>query len=85
MKHKLEHSLKANVTDDSGATEVCILINGIPHIKFTKEHYRGLQAWYISKVDFKIEIYLTDGVIIKAEYNSLQKWESVLKLINQQV
>lgn len=84
IEHKLEHSLKAKITDNSGATDVCILINDIPHLKFIKEKYLGLQAWYVSSVDFKIEIYLK-GTVIKVEYNSLEKWETVLKIINKQV
>lgn len=84
MKSKFEHSKAANITDDSGATEVCILINGIPHLKFSKKKYIGLLSWYESKVDFKIEIYL-DGVTILTEYNSLEKWKQVLDIINQQV
>lgn len=84
MKHKLEHSVKANVTDESGATEVCINISGIPHIKFLKKKYLGVLSWYESKVDFRIEIYLK-GVTIKTEYNSLEKWEAVLNIINSQV
>jgi len=84
MKHKLTHSPKANVTDDSGATSVCILINGIPHLKFLKSKYLGVLSWYESNVDFRIEIYLK-GQIIKTEYNSLEKWEAVLNILNAQV
>lgn len=84
MKTKLTHSPKANVTDDSGATEVCICINGIPHIKFLKIKYLGILSWYESKNDFRIEIYL-EGITIKTEYNSLEKWKSVLEIINNQV
>jgi hypothetical protein len=84
MKHKLKHSKKANVTDESGATGVCIFINGIPHIKFLKKQYVGILSWYESDVDFRIEIYLKDTTI-KTEYNSLEKWKSVLDIINKQV
>lgn len=84
MKHKLEHSPVAAVTDDSGATDVCILINGLPHLKFLKSKYVGLQSWYASKVDFRVEIYLK-GSTIKTEYNSLEKWKAVLEIINNQV
>mgnify|MGYP003440852097 FL=1 len=82
---KLEHSLiPKEIVDDSGATSVCISINGIQHLNFLKRKYIGLQSWYESKNDFKIEIYL-DGAIILLEYNSLEKWQAILKIINEQV
>lgn len=84
MKHKLKHSEKANVTCGSGTTDVRILINGIPHLKFLKSEYLGILSWYVSKSDFKIEIYLK-GSTIKTEYNSFEKWKSVLDIINSQV
>lgn len=84
MKHKLQHSKTANVTDASGATDVCIHINGIPHLKFLKKKFLGFLSWYESSVDFKLEIYLK-GQTILTEYNSLEKWKAVLDIINKQV
>jgi hypothetical protein len=84
MKHKLQHSKTANVTDGSGATNVTVLINGIPHLDFLKKKYEGMLSWYESNVDFKIEIYLKNQVIL-TEYNSLEKWEAVLNIIRSQV
>lgn len=85
MKNKFEHSLvPKEISDGSGATDVCILINGIPHLKFLKRKYIGLQSWYESKNDFRIEIYL-EGTIINTEYNSLEKWKTVLEIINAQI
>lgn len=52
--------------------------------KFQKRRYIGLQSWYVSKNDFRIEIYL-EGATILTEYNSLDKWKAVLKIINEQV
>jgi hypothetical protein len=83
-KRKLKHSKKANITDESGATNVCIFIDGIPHIKFSKKKFIGVLSWYESKTDFRIEIYLK-GATISNEYNSLEKWKSVLDIINDQV
>ncbi len=85
MKNKFEHSkIPKDIADKSGATDVCIEINSIPHLKFLKRKYIGLQAWYESKNDFRIEIYL-EGATITTEYNSLEKWKFVLKFINDQV
>jgi hypothetical protein len=84
MKYKLNHSLKASITDNSDATDVCIEISGIPHIKFLKSKYIGLLSWYNSKMDFRIKIYLK-GAVIKTEYNSLDKWKKVLEIINSQI
>lgn len=85
MKNKFEHSLiPKEISDDSGVTDVCISINNIPHLKFQKRRYIGLQSWYVSKNDFRIEIYL-EGATILTEYNSLDKWKAVLKIINEQV
>lgn len=52
--------------------------------KISKKKYLGILSWYASDVDFKIEIYLK-GAIIKTEYNSIEKWKTVLKIINDQV
>lgn len=80
-----EHAaIPKEIADNSGATSVCISINGIQHLKFLKEKYIGLQSWYVSKNDFKIEIYL-EGTTILLEYNSLEKWQAILKIINDQV
>lgn len=84
MEHNLQHSKTASVTDDSGATNVCILMNGVPHLNFLKDKYLGFQAWYESSVDFKLEIYLKNHTIL-AEYNSFEKWKSVLNIIKSQV
>lgn len=85
MKNKFEHSkISKDITDCSGATEVCILINQIPHLKFLKKKYIGMLSWYESKTDFRIEIYLK-GCTLKTEYNSPEKWKSILNIINAQV
>ena len=85
MKNKFKHSKSPKeITDESGPTEVCIFINGIPHLKFIKRKYIGLQTWYESKTDFRLEIFL-EGAIIRTEYDSPEKWKSVLKIINDQV
>lgn len=85
MENNFNHSNIPNeITNDSGATEVCISINNIPHLKFVKSKYICLQSWYESKHCFMIEIHLK-GSTLKLEYNSLEKWEKILKLISEEV
>lgn len=85
MKHKLEHSLiPKSIINKSGATSVDIHINGISHISFLKKKYIGRLAWYESKNDFKLEIYLK-GKTVLTEYNSIEKWKSVIEIISQEV
>lgn len=81
---KLNHSLKAKITDSTNGPCFCICINGIPHIQFKKNKYIGMQSWYESKNDFRIEIYLK-GCTIKTTYNSFEKWKTILNIINSQI
>lgn len=84
-KHNLNHALNPkSITNESGATHVDIHINGISHISFLKKKYIGRLAWYESKNDFKLEIYLK-GKTILTEYNSLEKWKSVIDIIKEEV
>ncbi len=84
-ENKFEHALvPKEILDESGTTNVCISINGIPHLNFLKRKYLGFQSWYESINDFKIEVYL-EGITINLEYNSLEKWKTVLNIINSQV
>ncbi len=83
-KHKLQHSKNATITNESGATEIDIHINGISHISFIKKKYIGRLAWYESKNDFKLEIYCK-GKTILTEYNSIEKWKQVINIIKEEV
>ena len=72
------------IKNESGATDVCISINDVPDLKFLKNKYIGLQAWYESETCYKIEIILKKGKIL-TEYNSLEKWKTILKLIHEEL
>lgn len=83
QKDKLEHSkIPRSIEDKSGAVEVCVFINDILHLKFLKKDFVGILTWYESKVCFKIEIY-TKYNTIKTEYNSIEKFKSILKILNE--
>lgn len=84
MKHKLEHSKIAIITNESGATHVDVHINGISHVSFIKNKYIGRSAWYESKNCFKLEIYCK-GKTILLEYNSFEKWESIINIIKLEI
>ena len=86
QKHKFKHNkLPRNITDESGATTVNIQINGITHLMFDKSKFVGVQSWYVSKTDCKIEVYLKHYVTIKLEYNSIDNWKAVLAILNEQI
>lgn len=85
MKHELRHSPRPkSITNESGPTHVDILINGVSHISFLKKKYIGRLAWYESKNDFKLEIYCK-GKTIFTEYNSIEKWISIINILKEEV
>lgn len=84
-KYKFEHAkTPKSITNESGATHVDIHINGISHLSFSKDKYRGRQAWYESKNTFKLEIYL-EGATMLIEYNSIDKWKAIIEILQEEI
>ena len=59
-----------------------IYINGILHFILEKEEFVLLQSWYMNKTDCRITIYAKTRDIA-LEYNSVEKWKTVLKILDE--
>lgn len=57
---------------------VYVHINGVMHLSFVRSRYLGIQSWRMSETNqFFIEITLDGGVIV-SDYDSVEKWTSIL-------
>lgn len=61
--------------------EVKIFINGILHLSF-KEKILAIQSWNEQNKFWKIEIQ-TKNTNSLIEYDSFEKWEQILELLNK--
>lgn len=59
-----------------------VYINGLLHLHFRMRDYMGMQSWMDMGEFYVIEIYLTSREI-RLEYDSHTKWESMLKVLDQ--
>lgn len=59
-----------------------ILINGYIHLLVKEDEFLGFQSWIENKRKFFIEIYLKNGKILLG-YDVREKWELILKLLNE--
>lgn len=50
------------------------------HLAFDTLNYMGVQSWI--RDYFTIELYFTDAAPILLEYDSKEKWEKMLKIID---
>jgi len=62
------------------AYTISILINGVPHVSIKKDELIGIQSWIEHETLYFIEFTLRSG-LIETEYDSKEKWLSVLKLL----
>ncbi len=76
---------KVNITWNSYYGSFSVFINGIEHVSFVRDHYRGRQSW-IEGVGltnrYFFEIYL-DGSEILLGYDCKETWEAVIKTFSQ--
>ena len=73
-----------NITCEADPEDIRIFINGILHIFIRRSELVCLQSWYINKWCCKIEIYTTSRDIM-FEYNSVEKWKTILNLLNENI
>ena len=64
--------------------DIRVLIGGLPHLYILRKEFVGLQSWNDDESMFVIEFYTTHNKI-RAEYDTKEKWLSVLKAINSKL
>jgi hypothetical protein len=74
---------KPTITIDTSTSGLKILFNGLPHIYIAdKSDLIGFQGYVQGGNNYCIEFY-TKHRSFTATYNSYEKWEKVLQLLNQ--
>lgn len=59
-----------------------IYINNTLHLYFKRQDFVGIQSWIDKQKSLFIEFYFKDNRIL-CEYDSIEKWTEILKLLNQ--
>ena len=64
-----------------------IYINDILHLQLLMDNHDGLQSWHVGKNNrtYIIEFYRKKGEPILLEYDKKEKWETILKLIDENI
>lgn len=78
-----EQPEKITITCDSSGDKLKIHINGALHLSLTTYDLQ-LQSWKKSKTSYWIEFTTKTGVIL-CEYNSLEKWKTILRLLDENI
>jgi hypothetical protein len=65
---------------ENGAIKV--LINGLPAVCIKQDSFEGFHAWIFSHDSFFIEFTLSSGSTITREYDTRDKWERILKALD---
>lgn len=73
---------KLEITASSDPIDIRIYMNNILHLILIKKDFIALQSWKENDNSCKIEIYTKHKDII-LEYNSIEKWNKILELINR--
>lgn len=68
------------VTKKFGNTFMSIYIDEYLHVSFLYGNLNGIHSWMDSNTSCFIELYLTGGNI-KLEYDTIDKWKAVLKIL----
>lgn len=83
-EHKFEHAREAEIKLVDSPDDIRIYINDILHFYIRRTELISLQSWYVSKNYWCIEITTTTKNINLA-YNSLHKWQTILKLLSEAI
>ena len=64
-----------------------IYINGILHLEIRMNNHDGVQSWYegSKKKMYFIEFYRKEGGPILMGYDEFEIWETILKLIDENI
>lgn len=73
---KLKYSI------DTSGDYLRVMINGLVHVCVKQDDMVGFRSWVERKGWYCIEFY-TKHQVIKTEYDSFDKWSSILKLLNE--
>jgi hypothetical protein len=77
----MENKRKMKITSDSKGESLKIYINDILHLSLIIDGLQ-IQSWRKNMNWFIIEFTTKKGVII-SEYNDIEKWKSVLSLVDE--
>ena len=61
---------------------VKVYINDVLHVQFQQGNFVGFQSWKEGKNWFVIEVYFKKDFTITLEYDRQEKWEAILKLMD---
>lgn len=61
-----------------------ILIDGLPHIYILRDEFVGFQTWADDESMFVIEYY-TKTNKITTQWNNKEKWEQLIKSLNEKL
>jgi CRISPR/Cas system Type II protein with McrA/HNH and RuvC-like nuclease domain len=61
-----------------------VLIDSLPHVYILRKDFVGYQGWADDNTMFIVEYYTTHNKI-RTEFDSKQKWEEILKALNEKL
>lgn len=76
-----------NITIDNNTNSIKIYINDILHLAIKKEDLIGIESWVDGENERKrwhIE-YTTKTTTIESEYDNIDKWIAILKLLDNEI
>lgn len=77
--------MKIEVT--SNEREIFIRFDGITHFRCERRELVGLQSWHVNRgrvvPTYAIQIYTARGLEIILEYDSREKWQEILRQLDE--
>lgn len=77
--------MTTKITCKTGPVDIRIYFDEILHLHIDKTDLICIQSWYMTKTDYRIELYFKEGNPVILEYDSMEKWKSVLKLFDEHI
>ena len=71
-----------NIKSNSDSDYIKIYFDDVLHIKIEKIEIVGIQS-YKHKGKYYIEYSFKSGVVIESEYDNIEKWEVILKILDK--
>lgn len=77
--------MTTNISCKRDFASLRLYINGLLHLEIPMNGHNGLQSWIegSNKYMYFIQLYRKEGQAIRLEYDDKEIWESVLKLIDE--
>jgi hypothetical protein len=69
----------AEITSELGYDRIKIKFGGVLHLLIVRSKFVGMQSWRLEREgNYVVEYTMIDGTKITCEYDSPEKWRSVL-------